>query len=99
MDGIVYKGRLANKESGLKAIQRDMPGIGRVNLVFEGEQSGILRLYKMYVGNVSLGNYRGFARHFENGKWTFDQYPHVQYYEPVGSLPVGSPYAVNVGGC
>jgi hypothetical protein len=94
MPGIVYKGRHANKESGRKMIQKFIPGIGDVHLEFEEERCGFVRSYKMY--DVHTRKYEGFARHYTQGNWTFDQYPHVQYYEPVGSLPVGSPYAVNV---
>jgi hypothetical protein len=99
MSGIVYQGRHANKESGPKAIQRDMPDIGRVKLVLKSTQAGLGEVYEMYRGEVSPQNYAGIARHFEDGSWKLDNYTFFKHDEPVGSLPVGSPYAVNVGGC
>ncbi len=97
MSGIVYQGRRANKDSGRKMIQKFIPGIGDVKLVFKSIQAGLVEIYDMYIVEGSNEKYAGFARHYTQGKWAFDEYPHIQYYEPVGSLPVGSPYAVNVG--
>jgi hypothetical protein len=97
MSGIVYQERSANRCSGRETIQRDIQGIGRVNLVFEEEQSGGCKLYSMYRGEVYKKKSLGFARLLYSGLWTFEEFPGVTHREPYREEP--SPCAVDAGGC
>jgi hypothetical protein len=89
----MYGGRCANKESGKKTFQKNIPGIGYVKLVAENELDtrGMYEIYKMY--NVD-NRYLGDARKYPDGSWRFNNYPAIVIHEPINS-----PYAVNLAGC
>jgi hypothetical protein len=95
MNGVVFRETGASRCSGRETIQRDIPGIGRVNLVFEEEQSGLCKLYSMYRGEVCKRISLGYARLLYSGMWTFEGFPDVTHREPYREEP--SPCAVDAG--
>jgi hypothetical protein len=88
---MLYGGRCANKQSGNKTVQKNIPGIGNVRLVLENESGTMYKTYKMF----SLdGGYLGIARQHSDGSWRFDNYPAI-----VINGTSNCPYAVNIAGC